>query len=153
MLFLQNAQEALMALADVMSTKLITLQMDDDLSKVKQIFDQHNIHHILILDDNELAGIITDRDLHKHLSPAVGTSKETSRDTSLLTKKIHLVMSRNLITARKSTSLNEAVLLFHDNHISCLPVVNDNFEPIGVITWRDIIKILALQYRQKQKSA
>ena len=142
-----------MALADVMSTKLITLQMDDDLSKVKQIFDQHNIHHILILDDNELAGIITDRDLHKHLSPAVGTSKETSRDTSLLTKKIHLVMSRNLITARKSTSLNEAVLLFHDNHISCLPVVNDNFEPIGVITWRDIIKILALQYRQKQKSA
>lgn len=153
MLFLQNAQEALMALADVMSTKLITLQMDDDLSKVKQIFDQHNIHHILILDDNELAGIITDRDLHKHLSPAVGTSKETSRDTSLLTKKIHLVMSRNLITARKSTTLNEAVLLFHDNHISCLPVVNDNFEPIGVITWRDIIKILALQYRQKQKSA
>lgn len=142
-----------MALADVMSTKLITLQMDDDLSKVKQIFDQHNIHHILILDDNELAGIITDRDLHKHLSPAVGTSKETSRDTSLLTKKIHLVMSRNLITARKSTTLNEAVLLFHDNHISCLPVVNDNFEPIGVITWRDIIKILALQYRQKQKSA
>mgnify|MGYP000244385661 CR=1 FL=1 len=146
-------KETLMALADVMSTKLITLQMDDDLSKVKQVFDEHSIHHILILDDNELAGVITDRDLHKHLSPTVGTSKETSRDTSLLTKKIHLVMSRNLITARKSTTLNEAVLLFHDNHISCLPVVNDEFEPIGVITWRDIIKILALQYRQKQKNA
>jgi len=42
---------------------------------------------------------------------------------------------------------------FHDNHISCLPIVDEDNKPIGIITWRDIIKIIALQYRQKLKTS
>lgn len=139
-----------MSVAKVMSKQLITLELDDDLEKAKTLFEQHNIHHILIVENKELVGIITDRDLHKHLSPAIGTRKETYNDSALLQKKIHLIMSRDLVIAPESITLNEAVLLFHDNHISCLPIVNSNMEPIGIITWRDIIKILAWQYRQKQ---
>jgi len=142
-----------MSVANVMSQELITLDLDDDLSKAKEAFESHNIHHILITDNKELVGVITDRDLYKHLSPAIGTRKETHNDAILLQKKIHLIMSRNLVTAKVSISLNEAVLLFHDNHISCLPIVDKDFRPIGVITWRDILKILARQYRQKLKNA
>lgn len=138
-----------MSLIKVMSTNLITLEMDDDLGKAKAIFDQHKIHHILVLNDKELVGVITDRDIYKHLSPTIGTKKETPRDHSLLHKKLHLVMNRNLTTTSEDASLNEAVLLFHDNHISCLPVVNDKMEPIGIISWRDILKVIALQYRHK----
>lgn len=132
-----------------MSTNLITLEMDDDLGKAKAIFDQHKIHHILVLNDKELVGVITDRDIYKHLSPTIGTKKETPRDYSLLQKKLHLVMNRNLTTASVNDTLNEAVLLFHDNHISCLPIVNDKMEPLGIISWRDILKVIALQYRNK----
>lgn len=138
-----------MGLEKVMSSELITLDLDDDLEKAKSLFDQYHIHHLLIVNGKELLGVITDRDLHKHLSPAIGTNKETARDSSLLQKKVHLIMSRNLVTAKKDISLNEAVLLFHDNHISCLPIVDDNIQLLGVITWRDILKILALQYRHK----
>jgi acetoin utilization protein AcuB len=102
-----------------------------------------------VLNNRELVGIITDRDMFKHLSPSVGTRKESAKDTLLLNKKIHLIMSRNLVTALEDMSLNEAALLFHDNHISCLPIVNSRFEPTGIITWRDIIKIIALQYKDK----
>ena len=132
-----------------MSTNLITLELDDDLGKAKAIFDQHKIHHILVLNDKELVGVITDRDIYKHLSPTIGTKKETPRDYSLLQKKLHLVMNRNLTTASENDTLNEAVLLFHDNHISCLPIVNDKMEPLGIISWRDILKVIALQYRNK----
>ena len=132
-----------------MSTNLITLELDDDLGKAKAIFDQHKIHHILVLNDKELVGVITDRDIYKHLSPTIGTKNETTRDYSLLQKKLHLVMNRNLTTASENATLNEAVLLFHDNHISCLPIVNDKMEPLGIISWRDILKVIALQYRHK----
>jgi len=142
-----------MSLEKVMSRELITLDLDDDLEKAKSLFDQHPIHHILIVNGNELLGIITDRDLYKHLSPDIGTNKETARDSSLLQKKVHLIMSRDLITANKEMSLSEGVLLFHDNHISCLPIVDNNFHLIGIITWRDILKILALQYRLKLANA
>jgi len=138
-----------MSVEKIMSSNLITLELDDDLNKAKDIFESKSIHHILVLDNNELVGIVTDRDLYKHLSPAIGTSKETYSDTMLLQKKIHLIMSRNLITASADISLNEAVLLFHDNHISCLPVVNDDGQPVGIISWRDILKILAFKYRKK----
>ena len=139
----------IMSLSKVMSTNLITLDMDDDLEKAKAIFDQHKIHHILVLSDEVLVGVITDRDIYKHLSPTIGTKNETPRDHSSLQKKLHLVMNRNLTTTAEDVSLNEAVLLFHDKHISYLPVVNDNMEPVGIISWRDILKVIALQYRHK----
>lgn len=138
-----------MSVSSFMTREIISLDIDDDLTKAKNVFDNNNLHHILINNGKELAGIITDRDLHKHLSPRIGTNKETPRDTSLLKKKIHLIMSREVVTATTRTTLNEAVLLFYDNHISCLPIVDENFHAIGIITWRDIIKIIALQYRQK----
>ena len=58
-----------MSLAKIMSTNLLTLEMDDDLSKAKAIFEQHNVHHILVLNETELVGVVTDRDIYKHLSP------------------------------------------------------------------------------------
>lgn len=139
-----------MSVEKIMSRELVTLNIDDDLEKAKAIFDTTNIHHILITDNQKLMGIITDRDVFKHLSPSVGTRKETPKDTFLLSKKIHLIMNRNLITANVSISLNEAVLLFHGNHISCLPIVNNELEPIGIISWRDIIKLVANNYKKKR---
>ena len=135
-----------------MSRDLITLELDDDLSKAKAIFDTTNIHHILITDSGTLVGIITDRDVYKHLSPTIGTSKETPKDTFLLQKKVHLIMSRKLTTVKEETTLNESVVLFHEKHISCLPVVDDKDHPIGIITWRDILKVIALRYKRELKT-
>jgi acetoin utilization protein AcuB len=139
-----------MLIAKLMSKSLVTLYLDDDLNKARAIFNQHRIHHILILDDDDkLAGIITDRDLFMHLSPTVGTNKESHKDVSLSQKKIHQIMARELVTATQTQSLHEAVLLFHDHHISCLPILTKENKPIGIITWRDILKVIALQYRKK----
>jgi len=139
-----------MKIAKLMSKNLITLHLDDDLNKAKELFNQYKIHHILVLDDDEkLAGIITDRDLFMYLSPTVGTSKESHKDVSLSQKKVHQIMARDLTVATQEQSLNEAVLLFHDKHISCLPIVTKENIAIGIITWRDILKVIALQYRRK----
>ena len=139
-----------MKIESLMCKKLITLSMDSPLSKAKEIFENQNIHHLLITDDDGLlAGVMTDRDLYKHLSPTIGTNQETHRDTALMQKKLHQIMARNLITSQAHQSLNEAVLLFYDNHISCLPVIDNDNKAIGIITWRDILKILALQYKKK----
>ena len=139
-----------MKIENLMNTDLITLSMDSPLSKAKELFENNKVHHLLITDDEGLlTGVMTDRDLYKHLSPTVGTSQETHRDTALMQKKLHQVMARNLVTAQQHQSLNEAVVLFYDNHISCLPVVNKQDKLIGIITWRDILKVLALRYKKK----
>jgi len=139
-----------MKIENLMNTTLITLSMDSTLNEAKDLFESNKIHHLLITDDDGLlVGVMTDRDLYKYLSPTVGTSQETHRDTALRQKKLHQIMARKLVTAKKMQTLNEAVVLFYDNHISCLPVVDKQNKPIGIITWRDILKVLALQYKKK----
>tara|TARA_B110000211_G_scaffold3053_1_gene3638 strand:+ start:14503 stop:14940 length:438 start_codon:yes stop_codon:yes gene_type:complete len=141
-----------MAISQIMRRNLITLDLDNTLESAKDLFELHNIHHILIKDEATLAGVITDSDLWKNLSPTVGTRNETSQDSFILNKKVHLIMARDLITATEDLAINEAVLLFYDHNISCLPIVDEKNQPIGIVTWRDIIKVLALQYRRKTKS-
>jgi len=58
-------------------------------------------------------------------------------------------MTRDVITAQAKLSINEAILLFYDNQLACLPIIDEKNKPVGIITWRDILKILALRYRRK----
>ncbi len=142
-----------MTISRIMRRKLITLDMDEPLSKAKNLFDQHDVHHILVKNGETLVGVITDRDVWQNLSPNVGTRKESAQDSLFLNKKVHLIMSRELVTATEALSIYDAVLVFHDNKISCLPVVDEKQSPIGIITWRDIIKVIALQYRRKTQNS
>lgn len=140
-----------MTVSHIMTRDVISLDLDNTLEDAKKIFESHRIHHIMIIgDDHALAGIITDRDLYKHLSPSIGTLKETRLDLAMLRKKVHLIMEREVVTARPNLCLNEAAYLFHKHHISCLPIVDDKEHPIGIITWRDIIKLLAYQFKKKK---
>ena len=82
-----------MAISQIMRRNLITLDMDDTLSDAKGLFEHHDMHHILITEEGKLTGVITDRDLLQHLSPTIGTRKETPQDTFILNKKVHLIMS------------------------------------------------------------
>ena len=40
------------------------------------------------------------------------------------------------------TALHAAVKAFHDENVSCLPIVNTHNQPVGIVTWRDIINWL-----------
>lgn len=140
-----------MALENLMSKDLLAVELDDELSKVQDIFNEHNIHHVLVTDSGVLVGTITVADLHKHLSPNIGTRKETHADASLLRQKAHQIMNRKLVTAPAKMSIYEAVLKFDDHKLTCLPIVDEKNIPIGIITWRDILAILAKKYRQKLK--
>jgi len=138
-----------MALDSLMSTNLLSVDLDDELEKVQGIFNKHNIHHVLVTDLGVLVGTITLADLHKHLSPNIGTRRETHADISLLHQKAHQIMSRELITAPPTMGIYDAVLKFDDHKLTCLPIVDEQGKPIGIITWRDILSILAKQHRTK----
>ena len=90
----------------------------------------------------KLIGVISDRDLFKALSPNIGTDAETKRDTATLKKKAHLIMTKNPVTLTASAGIYDAVGTFNRHSISCIPVVDENSRPIGIISWRDILRVL-----------
>ena len=53
------------------------------------------------------------------------------------------IMTRNPISAPPETTLQQAVALILDHGISRLPVVDAQSHPVGIVTWRDVLKMLA----------
>lgn len=132
-----------MSVKNIMRTGIVTVEMDDSLGMIKEIFDNASFHHLLVVESNRLVGVISDRDLLKSLSPGVGTASETTRDAVTLNKKAHQIMSRHLIALNPNAEIYEAINVFNNQRISCIPIINEENKPVGIISWRDILKHLS----------
>ncbi len=125
-----------------MSSPVVTVDMDDNLKTIREIFASTKFHHLLVVEDDKLYGVISDRDLLKALSPRLDTEGELPADTATLNKRAHQIMSRNPITIGKDESLFAAIDIFEKHSISCIPVVDSEQHPIGILSWRDIFKAI-----------
>ncbi len=131
-----------MQVEKIMTKSVVTVSMDDNLKFIKQIFSKTHFHHLLVVENNILVGIISDRDLFKSLSPNVGTASETEKDAATLNKRAHQIMSRSPISLTSDADIYEAIAIFNRSDISCIPIVNNAKKPIGILSWRDILRIL-----------
>ena len=52
-------------------------------------------------------------------------------------------MSRKPIVLQAEAPVYDAIDIFTQHRISCIPIVDAAFTPVGIITWRDIVKLLA----------
>ena len=106
----------------------VTITKDEDVMEAKAIMREYGIGGIPVVDENGiLIGIVTNRDL---------------RFENNNKRKIEDVMtSKNLVTVAKGTSLKQAELILQENKIEKLPVVDENYKLVGLITFRDIIKV------------
>lgn len=134
-----------LSLAGVMTVRLVTVEIDDSLEVVKQIFDSVKFHHLLVVDSGKkLCGVISDRDLLRALSPYIGTVSENARDTATLKKRVHQIMTRQPVTLPPEATVADAVKVFLEHRVSCIPVVGAGFKAVGIVSWRDVLKSLTL---------
>jgi len=135
---------------NIMTKSPVFISMDDSLATVRDIFTKENFHHILVVEQSKLVGVVSDRDYLKSVNITLGTPIETKKDLAALNKRVHQIMSRNIITVSPQASLTEVVNIFHLKKVSCIPVVNESNFPIGIISWKDIIRAIAVYLKQKQ---
>ena len=137
-----------MKIKEIMKTQVVSIDMDDTLSDIQTMFNNVSFHHLLVTEQSKLLGIISDRDLLKSISPYAGTTSELPRDASTMKKRAHQIMSRKPVTVMKDSTISDAIYLLLKNDISCLPVIDNNNNIDGIVTWKDLIK--ACCYEQKQ---
>lgn len=132
-----------MKVSDLMSKNVICVNMDDRLLVVKKLFEQNSFHHLMVVNDkHELVAVISDRDYAKAIHPNVDKPSATEKDLATLNKRVHQVIKKKLVCIPEQTTLRNAIRLFYVNNISCLPVVDASNKPVGVISWRDLLKWL-----------
>lgn len=131
-----------MIVEKIMTKTVVTVEMDDSLKVVKEIFDNTRFHHLLVVKSGKLFGIISDRDLLKVLSPNIGTASETTRDLATLNQRAHQILTRKPITLSSKSGAYDAIEIFNSHRISCIPVVDEEHKPVGLISWRDLLKVI-----------
>jgi acetoin utilization protein AcuB len=131
-----------MKIESIMTKAFVSVSLDDNLLTIKNIFEYANFHHLLVVDNKHLSGVISDRDLLKALSPNIGTAAESARDSATLNKKAHQIVNRKLTTLTADANVFDAIDIFNTTNMSCIPIVDGSGRPVGILSWRDIMKTL-----------
>ena len=135
----------MVAITRLMSPSPVTVEPDDTLATVKEIFDRLKFHHLPVVEDYKLVGLISDRDLLKALSPHLGSAAETARDLATLNRRVHQVMGRNPVSLPATATVWDAVRVFNRDGVSCIPIVDERHRPLGILSWRDVMGALDRQ--------
>lgn len=128
-----------MPIADIMTRKLITVSPELSIGELQPMFKQFHIHHLLVVEDGRLVGVISDRDVLRNVSPFVHTSAEEKKDSFTLTRKAHQIMSTKLVTVESKMGIRDACDQLLKGGVSLLPVV-DHGKLVGVVSWKDILR-------------
>lgn len=129
-----------MYVSDIMTKNVITVDPNQTLADLRQLISKYSFHHLLVEEKGKLIGVISDRDISKHSSPFLGTLKERKEDRDLLDMTVASIMTREVVTVCEDTLIDCAAILLLENTISCLPVVNDERDIQGILTWKDILQ-------------
>lgn len=107
----------------------VTINIDATVGAANTMMKEYRIGGIPVVDaDGKLQGIVTNRDLR------------FERNTS---RPIKEIMTKDVITINEFTNFEEAADILQEHKIEKLPVIDINGRVVGLITYKDIIKIKA----------
>ena len=128
-----------MRVRELMTGAPITVRPDTPVFDARRRMMDERIRHLLVVDGDRLAGIVTDRDIRLNL-PSHATSLSVWEVNYLLARlTVDQIMSRGVITVGPDREAREAAQLMLEHTIGALPVV-DAGRLIGIVTETDILR-------------
>lgn len=130
-----------MYVQDVMSRDLEVIDRNDDLHSVEERMAAKKLRHLPVVQDGEVVGIVTQRDLFKGaMSSAMGYGEKAQR-AYLHSVRVKEIMVYPVVTVSSTAPLIEAIDLILQQGIGCLPVV-DQAQLVGIVTKTDLLRHL-----------
>ncbi len=125
-----------MIVKEVMKNELTTITPETKLSEAYELMLIKNIRHLPVVENDNLVGIITDRDLRLATSKLAKHPFEPG-------EAIRSIMSHPVRTTHPSDPIESAAQLMRELRIGCLPVVEE-LKLIGIVTITDMLDALLL---------
>ncbi|NEQ50790.1 MAG: PAS domain S-box protein [Leptolyngbya sp. SIO3F4] len=124
----------------VMTSPLITISQDkaSNLFVAVDLLQQYRVRHLPVVDnDGKLVGILTRESIRQSLKPSDLLRLHNAAAT----------MTRNVIQAARTSSLQSIAQLMAQHRISCVVItetIEDKTFPIGIVTEGDIVQLQTL---------
>jgi CBS domain-containing protein len=114
---------------DVMSNRPRCVSPDTPVSEAAELMESEDVGALPVLEGDELAGMITDRDI---VIRAVARGKDPRG------MPVREVSTREVVTVRSDEDLSEALKLMATYQVRRLPVVDDGNRLVGVLAQADV---------------
>jgi CBS domain-containing protein len=106
-----------------------SLNPDDSVFDALQHMANHNVGAMMVMQQDRLVGVLSERDYTRKIALAGKSSRET---------KVKDIMTANVLTVSPQTRTRDCMALMSQNKIRHLPVV-DAGKVLGMISIRDIM--------------
>lgn len=127
----------------IMSTQLITVHPDDTMKRVEELFNRHKIHHLPVVSEGKLVGMVSKSD---YLFFKRGFNDQTTDKRLDLFRlkvwKVSNVMTSGLAKMDPGDRINVALDVLEKNIFHAIPIVEGD-RLLGIVTSHDIIRHLA----------
>lgn len=121
-----------MRLRDFMTTDVETVSSKESAESAYDKMWRNHIHHLVVMQDNDIVGIISERDLGGlRIKPY----------TNIKGLLVEDLMAEDVVIAEPDTTVREAANMLRGQDIGCLPVL-DSGRLVGIVTTTDLLDLL-----------
>lgn len=135
--------QASLSIKEIMTTSVISVHPDDTIAIVRDKIIQHKVHHMPVLENGVVVGMISMNDIHKmeHQFTQFNNPEAHVANNQLFnTMLAKEIMSTPVITVNENENVKKVVDIFLENMFHALPVVNQGGELTGIVTTFDLIR-------------
>ena len=134
-----------------MTSDPYTLEKGASITDAISLMHEKNLRRIPVVENGKAVGIITKSDIQS-VSPTKATSLSIYEMNYILTKtSVGDAMTKDPITIKPESLLEEAAVLMRKNRISGLIVVDDDNNVVGIITESDIFDAFIDMFGMNEK--
>ena len=131
-----------MLVEQYMTRDVITVDADESMNDAIYTLEENRISLLPVLENGQLVGIISDRDL-KQASPSRERISNMDEFMNLIDKiLVRDIMTKNPYVTSPDHTVEEAAAVLASERISGLPVMDNDKQLVGIITRTDIFKML-----------
>ncbi len=128
---------------DFMVTEVITVEPTDTMAKVDQIFKENSFHHIPVVQNERVIGIIAKPDFLYFLRG--NSNSENDRfiqNARLRSFRVEEIMTREVVCAEASDSTQSVLDILLERRFRAVPV-QENGKLVGIVTTFDFLRGLS----------
>ena len=135
-----------------MTREVITVPPHEKITDAFELMQSQGIRHLPVIEDGELKGLVTDRDIRLALIPSpLATTEERVYHLGAL-ERVDEIMTTDLITVTPSTMIEEAAKLMAKYKIGAVPVVAQG-QLVGILSETDILCVFIEMLETIQSSS
>jgi acetoin utilization protein AcuB len=135
-----------------MSKDVITVPPHEKIIDAFELMQGRGIRHLPVIEEGELRGLVTDRDIRLALIPSPLSTPEDRMYHLGALERVDEIMTTDLITVAPHTSIEEAAKLMAKFKIGAVPVVSQG-KLVGILTETDILCVFIEMLETIQSSS